>query len=67
MIWAFEIKEPINPTTGKTIPLDPDDYASGLLHAPKPFKVIFKPRSENHIAVIKREYGKSLKDLAPFE
>ncbi|EXJ82882.1 hypothetical protein A1O3_06698 [Capronia epimyces CBS 606.96] len=67
LIWAFEIKEPIDPTTGKTISLDPEDYSNGLLHAPKPFKVIFKPRSQAHIDVIKREYEESMRDLAPFE
>lgn len=67
LIWAFEIKEPVDPQTGKTIPLDPDDYTTGLLHAPNRYKVTFKPRSQAHVETIKREYVKSLKDLAPFD
>jgi hypothetical protein len=67
LIWAFDIQEPTDPNTGKHLTLDPDDYSSGLLHAPNPYKVIFKPRSKGHIQTIQREYAKSLKDLAPFE
>jgi hypothetical protein len=66
LIWAFEIKEPVD-STGKTISLDAEDYTTGLLHAPNPYKVIFKPRSPAHIATIEREMKQSMKDLAPFE
>ena len=67
LIWAFDITEPIDPTTGKTIELAPEDYSNGLLHAPNPYKVIFKPKSQAHIDTINRELVQSLKDLAPFE
>ncbi|TVY37467.1 Cytochrome P450 monooxygenase [Lachnellula occidentalis] len=66
LIWAFEIKEPVD-SNGKTISLDADDYTTGLLHAPNPYKVIFKPRSPAHIATITREIEHSLESLAPFE
>lgn len=67
LIWAFEIKEPVDAATGKTITLDPEDYSAGLLHAPNPFKVTFKPRSEAHVRIIEEEYAKSLSDLAAFD
>lgn len=67
LIWAFEIKETVDPKTGKTVTLDPEDYSNGLLHCPNPYKVIFKPRSQAHIATIIREMENSAKDLAPFE
>lgn len=66
LIWAFEIHEPID-STGKTISLDPEDYTTGLLHAPNPYKVIFRPRSLAHIATIQRELEHSIKVLEPFE
>jgi cytochrome P450 len=67
LIWAFKIEEPVDPKTGKAISLDPEDYSSGLLHCPNPYKVIFKPRSKAHIATIIREMEQATKDLAPFE
>lgn len=67
LIWAFDIREPIDPKTGQQLSLDQDDYSNGLLHAPNPYKVTFKPRSQAHIETIMREYKKSMKDLAPFE
>jgi hypothetical protein len=67
LIWAFEIKEPVDSKTGKTVSLNADDYTTGLLHAPNPYKVIFKPRSPAHSETIRREMEQSLKDLAPFE
>jgi cytochrome P450 len=66
LIWAFEIQEPVD-ANGRTISLDPEDYQTGLLHAPNPFEVVFKPRSKAHVEIIKRSYESALKDLAPFE
>ena len=66
LIWAFEITEPVD-STGKTITLDPEDYQTGLLHCPKPYQVIFKPRSQQHIEIIQRTYRDAMVTLAPFE
>lgn len=66
LIWAFEIKEPVDSKTGKPLSLDPEDYTTGLLHAPNPYEVTFKPRSQAHINTIKREHEKCMVDLAPF-
>jgi cytochrome P450 len=66
VLWAFEIIEPTDPKTGQGI-LDVDAYTEGLLHAPLPYQVIFKPRSEAHIATIRREYKAAMAALEPFE
>lgn len=66
MIWAFDIQEPVD-ANGRKITLDPEDYQTGLLHCPKPYKAIFKPRSQKHIDIIKSSHKKALVDLQPFE
>jgi cytochrome P450 len=66
LLWAFEFCEPIDPLTGKIIPLDPDAYNPGILQAPLPFKVTIKPRSAKHATIIKEELGGSLKFLEQF-
>ncbi|KAM5354649.1 hypothetical protein ACJ41O_001296 [Fusarium nematophilum] len=60
LLWAFEFSEPVNPETGKVMPLDPDAYNPGILQAPLPFKVGIKPRSQAHVATIEREYSDAL-------
>jgi len=67
LLWAFEIEEPTDPETGETIKLDPNAYVDGLLHCPAPFKVNFKPRSEAHLAAIRREIPVAREYLKPFE
>jgi len=67
LLWAFEIKEPTDPVTGKTIPLDPDAYEVGLLHAPLPFKADIKPRSQAHIDTIRREMAEARKAFVKWE
>lgn len=66
LLWAFEIQEPKD-ADGKTIPLDINDYSNGLLHAPNPYKVIFKPRSQQHVDTVNRMYKSAIEDLKPFE
>lgn len=63
LLWAYEISEPIDTVTGKTIPLDTSKYNPGILQAPLPFKVSIKPRSEKHAATIRRELEESLEFL----
>ncbi|KAI9836035.1 MAG: hypothetical protein M1819_001646 [Sarea resinae] len=67
ILWAFEISEPVDPKTGKTIPLDPDAYNPGILQAPLPFNVNIKPRSPEHVAIIRREIGNALDFLKPWD
>ncbi|TVY56444.1 Cytochrome P450 monooxygenase patI [Lachnellula cervina] len=55
LLWAYEFAPPINAVTGKEQPLDTDAYNPGILQAPLPFNVRIKPRSQEHIATIRKE------------
>ncbi|KAL5591178.1 hypothetical protein FOVSG1_010067 [Fusarium oxysporum f. sp. vasinfectum] len=63
LLWAFEFAEPTDPKTGEVQHLDSYAYNPGILQAPLPFKVSVKPRSEAHIATIRREHAESLEFL----
>jgi hypothetical protein len=67
MLWAFDVAEPTDPTTGKIIPLDVDAYNPGILQAPLPFKAKITPRSPEHVASIRREIESALDFLSPWE
>ncbi|OCL14884.1 cytochrome P450 [Glonium stellatum] len=67
ILWAFQINEPTDPITGKTIPIDPEAYETGLLHAPLPFKASIKPRSSAHIDTIRREMAEARKVFVKWE
>jgi cytochrome P450 len=67
LLWAFEISEPIDPQTGQKIPLDPDAYEMGLLHAPLPFKASIRVRSPEHVKTIQREMEKAKETFLPWE
>ena len=67
LVWAFEISEPIDPKMGKKIPLDPEAYETGLLHAPLPFKASIKVRSDAHAETIRREMVEARKAFAQWE
>ena len=67
LLWAFEFAEPTDPATGKVMPLDINAFNSGILTCPLPFKVKVTPRSEAHVATIKRELKGSLDFLSAFE
>ncbi|KAH8901190.1 putative cytochrome P450 oxidoreductase [Thozetella sp. PMI_491] len=67
LLWAFEFSEPVDPATGKVMPLDPNAYNPGILQAPLPFKVQIKPRSEAHISIIRREFAQAQEFLSQYE
>lgn len=67
LLWAFDFAEPTDPATGKAMPLDINAFTSGILTCPLPFKVKVTPRSEAHIATVKRELQGSLEFLSAFE
>ncbi|EAW15397.1 cytochrome P450 [Aspergillus fischeri NRRL 181] len=64
LLWAYEFAEPIDPRTGKTIPLDPNSYNDGILHAPLPYKVRITPRSKQHEETIKKGLQEALDFLS---
>jgi hypothetical protein len=61
LLWAFEFSElPDHP-------LDVNAYTSSNLVRPMEYKVKVKPRSERHLAVIKRELKGALDFLAQYD
>lgn len=46
LAYGFNITPPRDPATGLEVPVPSDQTTSLLIVKPKPFKVVFKPRSE---------------------
>jgi cytochrome P450 len=67
LLWAYEISEPLDPVTGKLQPLDINAFNTGILMCPKPFRVRLVPRSDKHLAAIKRDLTGSLSFLSQWE
>ncbi|KAJ4361114.1 uncharacterized protein N0V89_001683 [Didymosphaeria variabile] len=67
LLWAFEFAEPIDPVTGKVIPLDVNAYTSANLVRPMEFKVRVKPRSDKHLKVMEGELSGAIEFLKQFE
>ena len=61
LLWAFEIQEP------EGVDLDPEAYNEGLLHAPAPFKAVFKSRGPEYIETVRRTLGDCKKELAKYD
>ncbi len=62
LLWAFNIEPAIDEVTGKPVELDTEAYEDGFVSEPKPYKVRFVPRSEEHAKVIR----KNSKELEAF-
>ena len=45
LLWAFDVKAPIDPQTGRAVEYDLWAYAPTRLFGPKPFQVVFEPRN----------------------
>ncbi|KAF2971657.1 hypothetical protein GQX73_g1917 [Xylaria multiplex] len=58
LIWAFDFKRPIDPSTGEEIVPDMGDLAEGLLVCPNPFNADIKPRNASRAEAIKAEWNK---------
>lgn len=54
ILWAYDILEPLDPTTGEIAPLDTMNYKTGISMEPRPFSVRLIPRSAEHAASISR-------------
>lgn len=57
LLWAFRIEPAVDESTGMEIEIDTNAYEEKLLAGPKPFKVRFTPRSQEHVRMIKKELG----------
>ncbi|KII83911.1 hypothetical protein PLICRDRAFT_118622 [Plicaturopsis crispa FD-325 SS-3] len=66
-IWAFEFSPEIDAATGKPIPPNINNFASGITATPGRFKCTIKPRSQNHLDVIERQFAKAAEFLTPYE
>jgi hypothetical protein len=66
VLWGFNISLDKD-ASGNPIEIDTHAYNPGILQAPLPFKAVITPRSEAHVATIKREYGEVAVLLAQFE
>lgn len=55
LLWAFRIEHVIDEATGEKIEIDTDAYEEKLITGPKPFRVQFTPRSQEHVRVIERD------------
>jgi cytochrome P450 len=67
LLWAFEFSEPIDPHTGKVVPIDPDAYSNGILVMAHRYKVTIKPRSEEHVKTIRADRDRALEFLKQFD
>jgi len=67
LLWAFEFSEPRDPVSGQVLPLDPNAYSDGVIQTALDYEVVVKPRSQEHVAVIKEEQAGALRFLSSFE
>lgn len=65
-IWAFEFSPALD-AAGNPVPPNIDAYSSGIAAPPLPFDCTIKPRSAQHLDVIKRTFAASAEFLTPFE
>ncbi|KAL1896114.1 hypothetical protein Sste5346_004854 [Sporothrix stenoceras] len=66
LLWAFNLKEPLDPVTGKVVPLDENAYNSCILVSPLPFKLRVEPRSEAVLQTVKREKAEALAFMSQY-
>lgn len=55
LLWAFQIEPAVDESTGMAIDIDTNAFEEKLLAGPKPFRVRFTPRSQEHVRMIKKE------------
>jgi len=67
LLWSFDIEHAIDPATGDTVPIDADNFKEGISHSPRPFRAVFCPRSQAHIATINREAALGAEKLRAYE
>ena len=62
MVWAFEIKPPLVSVGGKekevdaVMNLSDDAFDEAPVKSAKPFKVVFLPRSEARLQIVKQDW-----------
>ncbi|KAI8631713.1 cytochrome P450 [Xylariaceae sp. FL1651] len=58
LLWAFDIKRPVDKSTGQEIVPDMENLTEGLLVGPKPFNADIKPRNAFKASRIHAEWEK---------
>ncbi|RYC55237.1 hypothetical protein CHU98_g10974 [Xylaria longipes] len=58
LLWAFDFRRPVDPSTGKEIVPDMEDLTEGLLVCPNSFDADITPRSESKANAIRVEWNK---------
>ncbi|KAI0594640.1 cytochrome P450 [Biscogniauxia sp. FL1348] len=56
ILWAFDLKRPIDPTTGQEIIPDMDDISEGIFVQPNPFGAVITPRNEHKAQRVRDEW-----------
>jgi hypothetical protein len=76
VLWAFDIEPTTNPVTGKPMPPDTTPFSingknsafhGGAVRVANPFRVVIRPRSPQHAAVIEKEYQEALPILEQYD
>jgi cytochrome P450 len=62
LLWAYDIRAGLD-ANGEVAKIDDTILTSGFVWRPKPFPVVFTPRSTHHQAFILEEWDESEKDL----
>ncbi|KAF2118235.1 cytochrome P450 [Lophiotrema nucula] len=60
LLWAFNIK----PKNGKKPLIEENVFTTGFVSAPKPFDVVFEPRSAQHRKVVEESFDATEKDVS---
>ena len=59
LLWAFDVRAPTDPQTGRAVQYDLWAYAPTRLFGPKPFPVVFAPRKGREGQILQQfEAGK---------
>ncbi|ESK85932.1 cytochrome p450 [Moniliophthora roreri MCA 2997] len=67
LIWAFDF-EPVKDSAGNEIPVSLENYEKkGMLPSPLPFKCQIRPRYQNVIGIIEREFKEATDTFVKFE
>lgn len=76
ILWAFEIEPITDPLTGVSMPPDTTPFSingktsafhGGAVRVANPFRVVIRPRSSKHAAIIEREYREVLPVLEQYD
>ena len=65
ILWAFNIRPAIDPSTGKEILPDPDKLTQGFVCMPEEFQAKITPRDQRRAEIVMREWREAQELLDP--